>query len=299
MRRLLLAASILTLSATGLAVGAEATAQRTKAPPPAPETAAQRLERIRAENAAREAQYRADVARYEQEVREVEAQRARDADAQRQYERDLARHNEEVARNERDRRRYERRRAAYDARMARRNRSGQQEEAAGSAAAPPVAEPTAAPVSAETAPGRCAERRRSNRRTGRVIGGIAGGIAGGVLGRGNTLRRVATVALSAPAGALIGDAIAGLLDCDEQRQAAAATEEAVRGGVGTTVAWESESRPGVTGTSTVTAVEPVIASAPEGPACMTVTDVVIIDGEETRAPKRMCRRPPNNRYVRV
>ena len=33
--------------------------------------------------------------------------------------------------------------------------------------------------------------------------------------------------------------------------------------------------------------------------CMTVTDVVIVDGQETRAPKRMCRRPPSNRYVRV
>jgi hypothetical protein len=32
---------------------------------------------------------------------------------------------------------------------------------------------------------------------------------------------------------------------------------------------------------------------------MTVTDVVIVDGEETTAPKQMCRRPPSNRYVRV
>jgi hypothetical protein len=32
---------------------------------------------------------------------------------------------------------------------------------------------------------------------------------------------------------------------------------------------------------------------------MTVTDVIIVDGSETRAPKRMCRRPPQNRYVRV
>jgi hypothetical protein len=32
---------------------------------------------------------------------------------------------------------------------------------------------------------------------------------------------------------------------------------------------------------------------------MTVTDVVIVDGEETRADKQMCRRPPSNRYVRV
>ena len=27
--------------------------------------------------------------------------------------------------------------------------------------------------------------------------------------------------------------------------------------------------------------------------------VIIIDGQETRAPKRMCRRPPTNRFVRV
>ena len=98
-----------------------------------------------------------------------------------------------------------------------------------------------------------------------------------------------------PAGALLGDAIAGLLDCDEQRKAATATEEAVRGGVGTTTTWASETRPGVTGSSTVTAAAP---SAGDDP-CLTVTDVVIIDGQETRAPKRMCRRPPTNRYVRV
>jgi hypothetical protein len=86
-----------------------------------------------------------------------------------------------------------------------------------------------------------------------------------------------------------------LLDGQEQQTAAAATEEAVQGGVGTTSRWESETRPGVTGSSTVTAVQQNTA---EGD-CMTVTDIVIVDGEETRAPKRMCRRPPSTRYVRV
>ena len=65
----------------------------------------------------------------------------------------------------------------------------------------------------------------------------------------------------------------------------------MRGGdVGSTSTWTSETRANVTGSSTVTAVEG---------ECMTVTDVVIVDGEETRAPKQMCRRPPSNRYVRV
>ena len=95
-----------------------------------------------------------------------------------------------------------------------------------------------------------------------------------------------------------------LLDCREREKAAQATEQvteqatvqAERGGsaVGTTATWESETRPGVTGRSTVTAV-----NRTGGDDCMTVTDVVIIDGQETTAPKTMCRRPPTNRYVRV
>jgi surface antigen len=152
---------------------------------------------------------------------------------------------------------------------------------------------SAAAVSADQSrDGRNCERR--NRRRGRGIGGFLGGIAGGFAGRAGGVANVVTNVL--PVGQLLGEAISSLLDCDEQRQAANATEEAVRqGGVGTTATWQSESRAGVTGSSTVTEVEPLAVDG----ECMTVTDIVIIDGEETRAPKRMCRRPPNNRYVRV
>jgi surface antigen len=124
-------------------------------------------------------------------------------------------------------------------------------------------------------------------------GGILGGFARGALDRlgGGSVATVVT-----PVGSLMGDAIMNLLDCREQRQAANATEEATRGGVGSTSTWRSETRANVTGSSTVTAAEPIAAT---GDDCVTVTDVVIIDGQETRAPKRMCRRPPNNRYVRV
>ena len=34
-----------------------------------------------------------------------------------------------------------------------------------------------------------------------------------------------------------------------------------------------------------------------GLQCITVTDVIIVKGEETRADKRMCRRPPAARYT--
>jgi surface antigen len=141
----------------------------------------------------------------------------------------------------------------------------------------------------------CEEQVERNRRRGRLIGGLAGGAAGLIFGRrGNTAPLVAALV---PTGALLGDAIAGLLDCDERRKAATATEDAIRGGVGTTTSWASETRPGVTGTSTVTAV--AAADGADGSDCMSVTDVVIVDGQETRASKRMCRRPPANRYVRV
>ena len=156
----------------------------------------------------------------------------------------------------------------------------------------PVAAASAVEMQSRTGEN-CEQQNQRNRRRGRGIGGVLGGVAGAFGGRIGGAAGVVTSVL--PVGALLGEAIAGLLDCREQRQAATATEEAVRGGVGTTASWESETRPNVTGSSTVTAAD---ASPAEG-ACMTVTDIVIIDGQETRAPKRMCRRPPNNRYVRV
>ena len=140
----------------------------------------------------------------------------------------------------------------------------------------------------------CSQQREARRERGRGIGGMLGNVAGGLGGRvggvANTVRNLL------PVSELLGEAIASMLDCDEQQKAAGATEEAVRGGVGTTTTWRSESRPGVTGSSTVTAAEPARSG---GGQCVTVTDIVIVDGQETRAPKRMCRTPPSNRYVRV
>jgi len=149
----------------------------------------------------------------------------------------------------------------------------------------------AASVEMQSAPSQnCTEQNQRSRRRGRGIGGMFGSIVGGRLGG---LGGVVTSVL--PVGQLLGEAIAGLLDCREQQQAAGATEQAVRGGVGSSATWQSETRANVSGSSTVVAAD---TTAVDG-ECMTVTDIVIIDGQETRAPKRMCRRPPNNRYVRV
>ena len=139
----------------------------------------------------------------------------------------------------------------------------------------------------------CQEQRQARRQRGRGIGGFLGNVAGNIGGRIGGAANVVTNVL--PVGDILGEAIAAMLDCDEQRKAATATEDAVRGGVGTTSTWSSTTRQGVTGSSTVTAAD---NRSPDG-ECVTVTDIVIVDGQETRAPKRMCRRPPTNRYVRV
>jgi surface antigen len=230
---------------------------------------------------------------YDQQVRDAEAARLRYEAAQAQYQRDLARNQEQVRRAQAAQAAYDRRMAGRQARSDARNAGGSSPAVTAVRDAPPAAtQPAPVAVASE----QCQEQRSRNRHRGRAIGGVIGGVAGGVLGRGSTIQRLATVALAAPVGALIGDTIARQLDCHEQRQAAAATEQVVERGVGATQTWTSDTRPGVTGSSTVTAAA---APADDGNPCVTVTDIIIVDGEETRAPKRMCRRPPTNRYVRV
>lgn len=130
------------------------------------------------------------------------------------------------------------------------------------------------------------------KKSGGMFGAIAGGIAGTALG-GWGGAPGALIAAGIPVASLLTDAIIRKLDCKEQVQAATATDNAVRGGVGTTSTWESETRPGVKGSSTVRDQR---ASA-DGGSCMLITDVVIVDGEETTVDKRMCRKPGGGNYV--
>jgi hypothetical protein len=125
-----------------------------------------------------------------------------------------------------------------------------------------------------------------------MFGSVLGSIGGSVLGRMGVGGQVAALAM--PAASYLGDELLKLLDCKEQQQAAKATDQAIRGGVGTEVSWTSESRANVSGTSKVTGEQKLA----DGSQCMTVTDVVIVDGEETTVPKKMCRSPGASGYTR-
>jgi len=142
---------------------------------------------------------------------------------------------------------------------------------------------------ADSAGQKCTPKKK---KSGGMFGAIAGGIAGTALG-GWGGAPGALIAAGLPVASLLTDAIIRKLDCKEQVQAATATDQAVRGGVGTTTTWESETRPGVKGSSTVRDQR---ASA-DGGSCMLITDVVIVDGEETTVDKRMCRKPGGGNYV--
>ena len=126
-----------------------------------------------------------------------------------------------------------------------------------------------------------------------MFGGLISGLGGSLLGRAGVAGNV--VSLAMPVGSYLTDELLKLLDCKEQQQAAKATDDAIRGGVGTEVAWKSDSRPNVSGKSTVTGSQQLA----DGTQCMTVTDVVIVDGEETTVPKKMCRAKGASGYARV
>lgn len=129
--------------------------------------------------------------------------------------------------------------------------------------------------------------------------GALGGLLGGAV---DQFARSAGVSSYVPVPEFsdqLSESIACRLDPEEQKQAAEATLEATRTAegdavpeVGASASWTSATRENVSGTSTVTSRD---ASGGDLD-CITVTDVVIIEGEEARAEKRMCRAPGSARY---
>jgi predicted lipid-binding transport protein (Tim44 family) len=145
---------------------------------------------------------------------------------------------------------------------------------------------------AQAAPQQCADTAEKKAKRS-MFGGMLNSLGGGLLGRAGVAGSVVSLAL--PVGSYLTDELLKKLDCKEQVQAAKATDQAVRGGVGTEVAWKSDTRANVTGKSTVTGQQQLA----DGGQCLTVTDVVIVDGEETTVPKRMCKANGASGYVRV
>ena len=124
-------------------------------------------------------------------------------------------------------------------------------------------------------------------------GGLLGGIFGGVVGSAAGLGKIGTLISSAAGAVLVGE-IACKLSEKEQEKAAEATIAVVeQEEVGAVANWQSPTRGGVSGSSTVTALN----TEPNGRKCLTITDVAIIDGEETRVSKQMCRGAGQSKYA--
>jgi hypothetical protein len=156
----------------------------------------------------------------------------------------------------------------------------------------PVGFLASAAADAQNSPQQCADTAAKKAKRS-MFGGMLNSFGGSLLGRAGVAGSIVSLAL--PVGSYLTDELLKKLDCKEQVQAAKATDQAVRGGVGTQVAWKSDSRPNVTGKSTVTGEEKLA----DGGQCLTVTDVVVVDGEETTVPKRMCKAKGASGYARV
>lgn len=129
-------------------------------------------------------------------------------------------------------------------------------------------------------------------KTARAGGNLVGGLLGGLGGRAAGLKNAGSLIASQFVGVLAGE-IACQLTEKEQKQAEAATVAVVKQeSVGAVSTWQSPTREGVSGSSTVTAV----AAQPNGRKCLTITDVVIVDGEETQVSKQMCRKSNGEGY---
>ncbi|SEH19709.1 hypothetical protein SAMN05428974_3602 [Sphingopyxis sp. YR583] len=126
------------------------------------------------------------------------------------------------------------------------------------------------------------------RKRGGALGGLIGGVAGSAVG----LKGVGTL-VSGLVGAVLVAEIACQLDEKEQKAAAEATVAVTKKEeVGATAKWTSPTREGVAGSSTITALN----TEPNGSKCLAITDIAIVEGEETRVSKRMCRAKPGEPY---
>lgn len=129
------------------------------------------------------------------------------------------------------------------------------------------------------------------RKRGSVLGSILGGAASALTGMSATK----TALLAGFSGLVVGE-IACQLDEKEQEVATQATEAVLEEAeVGAKAEWVSPTRQGVSGSSTVTALN----TEPNGRRCLTITDVAIIDGAETRVEKQMCRASDGGQYMLV
>lgn len=138
--------------------------------------------------------------------------------------------------------------------------------------------------------GGCPKGKKGSRAGRNILGGVLNEAIGGAASKAGIYSYVPIAEVSGT----LTNAIACKLDPAEQVQAAAATEEVTRGEeVGATANWTSETRENVSGSSTIAARNDLS----DGTRCMNVTDVIIVEGEETTVSKRMCKRPGEARYV--
>jgi len=139
----------------------------------------------------------------------------------------------------------------------------------------------------------CEQERRRPSLFGEFVGALAGAAGSTIANQMSNWGVRPSYRFRSTLNRALTDGIACLLNPAEREQAAAATDQAIALGVGSQVTWQSETRPGVSGTTTVTAS---IVEA-SGGSCVDMTEVLVgAGGQDAVVRKRMCRRPGESGY---
>lgn len=171
----------------------------------------------------------------------------------------------------------------YPAPVVAKSGEAKNEKKAKAAAAQPSAKQAAASGSAASSQ---AKKCKNARRGGSALGGLLGGLL---------FEGAPALVAGGISGLVVGEIACQLTKKEQEKAAQATVEVTKKEEVGAVSTWQSPTRAGVSGSSAITAVN----TMPNGKKCLSITDVAIIDGAETRVQKQMCRGQGDSGYMLV
>ena len=125
---------------------------------------------------------------------------------------------------------------------------------------------------------------------GQIIGGITGAVVGSQIGKGSGQN--VGIAVGAIAGSMIGGQIGAQMDEQDKMRQKIALKEATKAPIGQDITWynpESEHR------GSITAIKEGYNS--QGHYCRGLSQVVVIDGQESHSYHRVCYLGDNKWYL--
>lgn len=131
---------------------------------------------------------------------------------------------------------------------------------------------------------------RNNENTGQVIGGITGAVIGSQFGKGSG--KNVGIAIGAIAGSMVGGKIGAQMDEQDKMRQQQALNQATQAPMGQNVTWHN---PETNHRGSITPIQEGYNA--EGHYCRGLSQVVVIDGQESNSYHRVCYMGDNKWYL--